>query len=153
MICVCESCKKEFRRQRGSKGRFCGRKCWGAAMRANNPSKLSLPADFWASVEKAGDDECWLWSGARTTQGYGQVTYRRKAWLAHRLSFFLVNNHSPECVLHSCDNPPCCNPAHLFKGDRIINNADRHAKGRSRGGSNAGAKNGMYGKRRLEIVR
>jgi len=36
------------------------------------------------------------------------------------------------CILHSCDNPPCCNPAHLFKGTRAVNNADKIAKGRAR---------------------
>lgn len=42
-------------------------------------------------------------------------------------------------VLHSCDNPPCCNPAHLFLGTNADNTADRHAKGRDARGAAHGA--------------
>jgi hypothetical protein len=34
-------------------------------------------------------------------------------------------------VLHLCDNPPCCNPAHLHLGDQKINADERHARGRA----------------------
>jgi hypothetical protein len=45
-----------------------------------------------------------------------------------------VNGPIPDgaWVLHRCDNPPCCNPAHLFLGDAAANVADMVAKGRHR---------------------
>ena len=45
-------------------------------------------------------------------------------------------------VCHTCDNPPCCNPHHHFLGTQTDNNADRHAKGRTRAGLVQGSKVG-----------
>lgn len=152
MICTCEACGCEFKKQRGTRGRFCSRTCWGTRMSTNNPSLRSTPDDFWNRVSVGAVDECWEWTGARTSYGYGSVGYQRKSWLAHRLALYLTTNQSPESVCHTCDNPPCCNPNHLFGGTRKDNNEDRHAKGRSRGGANAGPANGMWGKKKAEVV-
>ena len=73
----------------------------------------------------------------------GGVRYR---YLTHRLAYELANDIklTPEqCVLHRCDNPPCCNPAHLFLGDRATNNADRRAKGRTVQVNLVGEEHGM----------
>jgi hypothetical protein len=132
MICVCESCGTSFKRKRGTKGRFCNRKCWGEQMSIKNPSKMSDEHDFWSCVHVGGLEDCWRWTGAKTDQGYGQLTFQRKAWLAHRLAFYLFNSvEPPEAVCHHCDNPSCCNPLHLFGGTRADNNEDRERKGRS----------------------
>jgi hypothetical protein len=89
---------------------------------------------------KGSPDECWEWSGP-LLGGYGKLwlgSYtaagRRRSVFAHRHSF--VNSGgvlTPDrpCVLHSCDNPKCTNPAHLRAGTRGENNAERSAKGRS----------------------
>lgn len=65
---------------------------------------------------------------------YGRVVHRGKDWRVHRLAWRIAYGEIPDdiCVLHRCDNPPCFNPSHLFLGDRIDNNADMFAKGRSR---------------------
>lgn len=66
--------------------------------------------------------------------------------LAHRVAFALASG-SPVpndlCVLHRCDNPPCCNPKHLFLGDRNDNYIDMVAKGRRRSVNHRGSKHGM----------
>jgi Autographiviridae endonuclease len=95
--------------------------------------RRSTPEDFWARVQIGGPDECWPFLGALRKDGYGSICYQgRRGALAHRLAYELKHGPVPEglCVLHHCDNPPCCNDAHLWIGTRGDNNADRDAKGR-----------------------
>lgn len=77
------------------------------------------------------DDECWEWNAAKTAGGYG--TYRRFG--SHRVAYYLATGIDPgdAQVCHRCDNPSCCNPAHLFIGSHGDNMADKVAKGRARG--------------------
>lgn len=79
-----------------------------------------------------GPDECWIWTGKAHKRRYGYLGYQGRFVLAHRLSWELTNGPIPEGmdVCHTCDNPPCCNPAHLWIGTRADNNADKIAKGR-----------------------
>ncbi len=78
-------------------------------------------------------DDCWAWTGARVGRGYGQIWFFGRTQLAHRISFLLFRDEIPEgaFVLHSCDNPPCCNPAHLKLGSSLDNNRDMRSKGRA----------------------
>lgn len=92
-----------------------------------------LAEKFWEKVRKT--DGCWEWIGA-TVARYG-VLYvgegdRLVAKKAHRLSWEMQNGPIPPGMLmcHTCDNPPCVNPAHLFLGTIADNNLDREAKGR-----------------------
>ena len=76
-------------------------------------------------------DECWPWTAVKNDRGYGLVTYQRRNWKAPRLAFTLTyGDPGMFWVLHRCDNPPCCNPAHLFLGTHEDNMADMRAKGR-----------------------
>lgn len=92
------------------------------------------PVGFWEKVDIRGPDECWPWTASLREGGYGQVRWGRIVTSAHRVAWILTNGPIPDdlWVLHSCDNPPCCNPGHHFLGDVVINNADRDAKGRGR---------------------
>jgi hypothetical protein len=87
---------------------------------------------FWARV--AQSDACWIWTGARLPNGYGRVTQQGKQVYTHRLAWELTHGPIPDglVVCHSCDNPPCCNPAHLWLGTPADNVHDRDAKGRGR---------------------
>lgn len=96
---------------------------------------------FQARVDSsAGVDECWPWMGTLTVKGYGQLSYGRGASVrAHRLAHYLATGEQPENVCHRCDNPPCCNPSHLFSGTYADNQHDKGAKGRAaRGAANGG---------------
>ena len=85
-----------------------------------------------AKVDKS--DGCWMWTGARNRQGYGQLRtgHRGLLEMAHRLAWEFYRGPVPPGmhVLHRCDNPPCVNPDHLWLGTPKSNALDRQAKGR-----------------------
>lgn len=78
------------------------------------------------------DRGCWVWKVSKNTAGYGQIRSCGGSWLAHRLAWSLYRGPIPAglSVLHRCDNPPCCNPEHLFLGTAADNRLDAIAKGR-----------------------
>lgn len=85
-------------------------------------------------IDKKRPDECWLWTGAVTKFGYGRAQIDSSMRYIHRLVLekslkrrLLAN----EVAMHSCDNPPCCNPAHLSVGSPKDNSDDRDRKGRN----------------------
>lgn len=78
---------------------------------------------------------CWPWPGNITNAGYGSTQgLLKKTSSTHRLAWELAYGPIPPglCVLHKCDNRPCCNPAHLFIGTQADNARDRNTKGRTR---------------------
>lgn len=98
---------------------------------------------FWDKVDKSGGPEaCWPWTGARYVKGYGHVCFRGKHQTATHVAWILTGHELPpgKFMLHSCDFPPCCNPAHLFVGTKKDNGEDCRRKGRTA----VGTKNGMY---------
>lgn len=93
--------------------------------------KKSTPQDFWKNVEKGNTSECWPWKLSVDDHGYGRVRYHQKEWKASRLAWALTNGDPGKMsVLHHCDNPPCCNPSHLFLGTQTDNMIDSTTKGR-----------------------
>jgi hypothetical protein len=101
-----------------------------------------LNGGFWRKVDKsAGPEGCWPWTGARQSKdprypnrgGYGSFLLDGRTRYAHRhvLEVTLGRQLAPgEIAMHSCDNPPCVNPAHLRPGTKADNVADMVAKGR-----------------------
>lgn len=96
---------------------------------------------FWSKVDKSGgEDSCWEWKARRVPGGYGQFRYgsrvdpNRKQQLlpSNRVAWNLTFGEIPEglFVCHSCDNPPCCNPKHLWLGTPLENVEDMIKKGR-----------------------
>lgn len=97
------------------------------------PSVAPLPERFWQKVQKGSIDECWPWLGCRDRHGYGRVSTTRKQGpkFAHRIAWRLTfGEPGSQHVLHQCDNPPCCNPNHLFLGTHLDNMRDAVRKGR-----------------------
>ena len=81
------------------------------------------------------EGSCWVWTGSRSGN-YGTIQRKEGLFYVHRLMRALVDNvpyQALDCVRHSCDNPPCCNPDHLINGTCQDNMADMAAKGRHRG--------------------
>ncbi|WP_366520184.1 HNH endonuclease signature motif containing protein [Chelatococcus sp.] len=87
---------------------------------------------------------CWLWTGSKTHNGYGELNVDRRARRVHRLSYELLHGSIPtgEFVCHSCDVRACWNPAHLFCGTAQDNSSDMKAKGRHRPAPQRGGANG-----------
>lgn len=85
-----------------------------------------------ALIDRRGPDECWPWTAGLFSNGYGQFRVGRRKVRAHRAYFEKVVGPVPagKILCHSCDNPRCCNPAHLRVGTHGDNAADRSARGR-----------------------
>ena len=93
--------------------------------------KRSVEERFWEKVDRTGD--CWLWTGCKIKDGYGRFGIRSyELELAHRVAWELTYGPIPEGkeVCHTCDNPPCVNPAHLFLADHKMNMRDMVVKAR-----------------------
>lgn len=92
--------------------------------------------DFWDRVKIGKPNECWPWTGAKNKRGYGKYNKGETivGRLAHRIAYHMARGDIPSglCVLHECDNPPCCNPKHLWLGTNADNNKDMIAKGRAK---------------------
>lgn len=91
---------------------------------------------FWDKVIVLSADECWEWTAGKNKKGYGEFWLAGERHLhAHQISWMWENEKeipSGMCVLHSCDNPSCVNPDHLFLGTNQDNIDDKMKKGRWR---------------------
>lgn len=151
MACIygkskCETCGKEFewRKHDSQKpARFCSRKCtnkdfgilgnkerifWSIATEEQKRERLKM---FFESkvVRKEG---CWDWKGSLDKNGYPQLYFGNTKAKGHRVSYEIYNGIIPDglCVCHSCDNPKCTNPEHLWLGTKQENTEDEVKKGR-----------------------
>jgi hypothetical protein len=110
-------------------GKFCSRGCY------NKSRTIPLIDRFFRYVGRKLPSGCIPWIGCTNKDGYGVISSGRRdgrMLLANRASYELFVGPIPQGlhVLHSCDNPPCINPVHLFIGTQAINMADKKSKGR-----------------------
>lgn len=92
----------------------------------------TLAERFWARVDKKGPNECWLWKLRIAGTGYGLLSFKRKLYATHRLSYELAYGPIQQglFVLHSCDVKACV-PAHLHAGTQADNVREMHRRGRA----------------------
>lgn len=97
------------------------------------PKPKSVTERFWPKVNKT--EYCWEWTGSRSPNGYGRLNVNNKPMYAHRISWELHNTQpvGDLSVLHTCDNPCCVNPEHLWLGNHSDNGLDAYKKGRNPG--------------------
>lgn len=126
---VCRQCGRDFQARTDQPGAYCSRRC-----RADS-EKIPLLDRLWAHSEI--ESECWVWHGSRLTHRdgyltYGQIRIDGATSLVHVVSWLHHRGPIPEGhgVLHTCDNPPCWNPAHLFTGTKPDNMRDMAQKRR-----------------------
>lgn len=107
---------------------------------------------FWSKVAiTANPDKCWEWLFGKNEYDYGTFALSKNnpqhSVLSHRVAWALTNGEIPDglCVCHTCDNPSCVNPKHLFLGTHKANMEDKVKKGRSwKGGAPNGEGNGAH---------
>lgn len=155
--CVCPICGIAFQRTLSEynttlkKGSIphCSKKCVATASQRKRKEASGMTRErFFALISRepgqGPNGDCWEWQGARTIKNYGKVSWPEMCEdrvghivLCHRVSYTFQVGEIPEGlnVCHECDNPPCCNPAHLFVGTALDNNQDAVAKGRNAHGS------------------
>ena len=102
---------------------------------------------FWSKVARGAPNECWPWLGSKkkSRDSYGHFKIR-SYWTvtASRVAYAIGYGEEPgeSSILHHCDNPPCCNPAHLYPGTTKDNSEDMVKRGRARNGMRKGSSNG-----------
>jgi hypothetical protein len=144
----CRWCKAAFVAT-GKRVAFCAPACYQAWRKS---TRLSFTERFWSKVDKNGPTlrvelgPCWIWKGHTAENGYGRFAWRDadlrvQSRPAHVVAWEQSNGRElPDGMYgcHRCDNPPCCNPDHVFPGTSQENRLDCIAKGRHSRDNSAG---------------
>lgn len=133
---TCEQCGRTFsvptKHLEWRPARWCSQVCHGAAR------KMPLAERFKQFVGPPTERGCLPWTGGKDGRGYGSFTMKMPGkgkipQRAHRIAWEIAHGQPPPddlAVLHSCDNPPCVNPDHLFLGTALDNSLDMVGKDR-----------------------
>lgn len=90
---------------------------------------------FWDKVDRSNPNGCWPWIGARNAKGYGRFWCFGRQVTASRIAWLIANGTempADRLACHTCDNPCCCNPDHIWPGTALDNHRDSLSKGRQK---------------------
>jgi hypothetical protein len=129
-LCVCDCGNEKDANEdslRNGNTTSCG--CERGIDSYNYKNKIKNRIEKGCKIDQNG---CWIWLGAKHKQGYGNIAYKNKPELCHRIAWIIFNGPIPEGikVCHKCDVTGCCNPEHLFLGTQKNNVEDGIEKGR-----------------------
>lgn len=152
---ICKKCRsnESMRRAKGSNekrkaymrmyirriGKVKSYPCFGCAKLCEKKYGIPFCSDICRFMKYVFRDpkliNCWLWTGGKNKQGYGKFSMNSKFIVASRASYILFKGPIGEgkLICHTCDNPPCVNPEHLWEGSASENQLDSVKKGRHAG--------------------
>jgi len=135
--------------------RECGQKKAVSAFRSSRKiaTDEAFVAAFWDRTEVRGPDDCWPWVGVTIKANRGVLHLHGRREIAPRVAYFIKTGQwlaVGEFACHTCDNPNCVNPAHIWKGDLSSNARDMFSKGRA---FRQGAENCIHGHRREGVYK
>lgn len=110
---------------------------------------------FWAKVERRSDHHCWPWKAGRSKNGYGAFKDASNLCRgAHQVAWEIENGEAlaGRLACHICDNKLCCNPAHIYAGNRRENMLDMLDRGKHKTPDQSGENNGNAKLTALEVL-
>lgn len=132
---ICQTCGNEFNvrsyQLKIGTGKYCSSKCRGKGV--NKP--VPVEERIMKFIDVKEENDCWEFKGSKNKDGYGKIGIGgKKNESAHRVIFKIYNFDIPKnmVILHTCDNPSCCNPKHLVLGTQNDNIQDMVQKRRNK---------------------
>jgi hypothetical protein len=128
----CKNCGVIFQRDKRysrayfKKQKYCSQRCSANSFMARNSEIYGDPKDRFRLLVKIEQNGCWRWMGSISSAGYGTISIAGRRQYAHRFSLknFGSGLKENQMACHTCDNPWCVNPEHLYAGNYKTNGVD-----------------------------